>query len=120
MTGMLMLGKMSVCIVTIDSNPITAMSRATTTKVYGRRSASRTIHICGSCQLCSRHFRHVRDLADFPFGQSQAGGGHGLLDLLGVAAADDRPGDRRMPEHPGNRDLARRPPGPFAHRPQTP
>src|SRR5882762_3693356 len=45
MTGMSMLGKMSVGIETIDSNPSTAMSSETTTKVYGRRRASLTIHI---------------------------------------------------------------------------
>src|SRR4051794_25035548 len=44
---MLMAGKMSVCIVTIDTIPMTAISSATTTNVYGRRSASRTIHMGG-------------------------------------------------------------------------
>src|SRR5450755_1407995 len=44
-TGMLMFGKMSVCIVTIDKMPSTAIKSATTTKVYGRRRASRTIHM---------------------------------------------------------------------------
>src|SRR5437868_9790298 len=44
-TGMLMLGKMSVCMVTIDTIPMTAINSATTTNVYGRRSASRTIHM---------------------------------------------------------------------------
>src|ERR1700752_3907194 len=46
-TGMLILGKMSTGIVTIASTPITAMSSDMTTKVYGRLSASLTIHMSG-------------------------------------------------------------------------
>src|SRR5882672_6986744 len=42
---MLISGKMSVCIVSIETTPKTTMRRATTTKVYGRLSASRTIHM---------------------------------------------------------------------------
>src|ERR1700730_16364258 len=45
MTGISMFGKMSVGIVTIDRSPSTAISSATTTNVYGRRRASRTIHM---------------------------------------------------------------------------
>ena len=44
-TGMLMAGKMSTVMVTMDTTPRTAMSRAGTTNVYGRRRASRTIHM---------------------------------------------------------------------------
>src|SRR5206468_12447060 len=45
MTGMSILGKMSTGIVTMDSTPRTAINRASTTNVYGRRRASRTIHM---------------------------------------------------------------------------
>src|SRR2546428_9183702 len=45
-TGMLMEGKMSTVMVTMAATPRTAIKRAMTTNVYGRRSASRTIHIC--------------------------------------------------------------------------
>src|SRR5207244_9084192 len=45
MTGMLMLGKISVGVRTIASPPMIKMSMDTTTNVYGRRNASRTIHI---------------------------------------------------------------------------
>src|SRR2546426_7198038 len=45
MTGMLILGKMSTGIVTMDSTPMRAINRASTTNVYGRRSASLTIHM---------------------------------------------------------------------------
>src|SRR5580698_2908638 len=45
MTGISMFGKMSVGIVTIDRSPSTAISSATTTNVYGRRRASRTVHM---------------------------------------------------------------------------
>ncbi len=44
-TGMLMEGKMSTSMVSTDRMPRTAISNASTTNVYGRRSASRTIHI---------------------------------------------------------------------------
>ena len=44
-TGMLIFGKMSTDIDMIDSTPMTAMSSDITTNVYGRLSASRTIHI---------------------------------------------------------------------------
>ncbi len=44
-TGMLIYGKMSIGMETIETTPRTAISSARTTKVYGRRSASRTIHI---------------------------------------------------------------------------
>src|SRR6266481_1731636 len=47
-TGMLMAGKMSTIMVTMDTTPRTAMSRARTTNVYGRRRASRTIHMAVS------------------------------------------------------------------------
>ncbi len=61
-TGMLMLGKMSVGVRKIASTPITKMSIAITTNVYGRRNASRTIHIellspfaaIGNCQVAVR------------------------------------------------------------------
>src|SRR5437879_3245650 len=42
---MLMEGKMSTSIVLMETMPMTAIRRASTTNVYGRRSASRTIHI---------------------------------------------------------------------------
>ena len=45
-TGMLISGKMSIGMETTETAPRTAISSARTTKVYGRRSASRTIHIC--------------------------------------------------------------------------
>src|SRR5947199_6314817 len=48
-TGMLMEGKMSTVMVTMAATPRTAIKRAMTTNVYGRRSASRTIHICVWC-----------------------------------------------------------------------
>jgi hypothetical protein len=44
-TGMLMAGKMSTVIVTMAATPRTAIKRAITTNVYGRRRASRTIHM---------------------------------------------------------------------------
>ena len=44
-TGMLMAGKMSTVMVTIAPTPRTEIKRAMTTNVYGRRSASLTIHI---------------------------------------------------------------------------
>src|SRR5262249_55936205 len=44
---MLMFGKMSVGVRRIVSPPRMAMSIAITAKVYGRRSASRTIHMLG-------------------------------------------------------------------------
>ncbi len=44
-TGMLMSGKMSVDIVTYAKPPRTAIKIAITTKVYGRRRASLTIHM---------------------------------------------------------------------------
>src|SRR5947208_14430982 len=49
-TGMLMEGKMSTVMVTMAATPRTAIKRAMTTNVYGRRSASMTIHIC-VCRL---------------------------------------------------------------------
>src|SRR6266446_1886193 len=54
-TGMLMAGKMSTVMVTMDTTPRTAMSRARTTNVYGRRRASRTIHMaCGRLHASCR------------------------------------------------------------------
>src|SRR5579864_3033479 len=44
-TGMLILGKMSVGVRKISRTPIARMRMAMTTNVYGRRNASRTIHI---------------------------------------------------------------------------
>src|SRR3984893_13508223 len=44
-TGMLMLGKMSVGVRAIVNGPTIRISRARTTNVYGRRRATRTIHI---------------------------------------------------------------------------
>ena len=44
-TGMLMLGKMSVGVVSATSGPRISRTSARTAKVYGRRSARRTIHI---------------------------------------------------------------------------
>jgi hypothetical protein len=49
-TGMLMAGKMSTGVRTIDSPPRSAITIASTMNVYGRRSASLTIHTSGSCQ----------------------------------------------------------------------
>src|SRR5216683_888592 len=49
-TGMLIEGKMSTDMVRMDPMPRTAIRRARTTKVYGRRRASRTIHILA--RLC--------------------------------------------------------------------
>src|SRR2546429_5277266 len=45
-TGMLIAGKMSIGMERIETTPRTGINSARTTKVYGRRSASRTIHIC--------------------------------------------------------------------------
>ena len=50
-----MYGKISTGIVAIETPPRMAMSTATTTKVYGRRSASLTIHMI--------HVRNPRVLA---------------------------------------------------------
>src|SRR5215475_3343991 len=44
-TGILMLGKMSFGVVMTAAMPRIAISTDTTTNVYGRRSAKRTIHI---------------------------------------------------------------------------
>jgi hypothetical protein len=44
-TGMLMYGNISVGMVTTEIPPRMAISSAITMKVYGRRNASRTIHI---------------------------------------------------------------------------
>src|SRR6058998_1629872 len=44
-TGMLISGKMSIGMETTETTPRTAINSARTTKVFGRRSASRTIHI---------------------------------------------------------------------------
>src|SRR5882762_4537424 len=44
-TGILMLGKMSVGVRQIANVPSSMITMARTTKVYGRRSASLTIHI---------------------------------------------------------------------------
>src|SRR2546426_237250 len=44
-TGMSISGKMSVGVVTIAKTPRSTIASPMTTKVYGRRSASRTIHI---------------------------------------------------------------------------
>ena len=51
---MLMFGKMSVGVRAIASGPTIRMSSASTTNVYGRRSAIRTIHIGQSIILTSR------------------------------------------------------------------
>src|SRR6478736_5740229 len=48
MTGMLMLGKMSVGVRRIAIGPTKRMTTARTMKVYGRLSATRTIHMTGS------------------------------------------------------------------------
>src|SRR6266436_4445175 len=54
-TGMLMAGKMSTVMVRTDMTPRTAISRARTTNVYGRRRASRTIHMaCGRLHASCR------------------------------------------------------------------
>src|ERR1700681_3141959 len=101
MTGISMFGKMSVGIVTIDRSPSTAISSATTTNVYGRRRASRTIHmtvpeatvaprpvvedhwenarscgttVCTSTQVCAR--------------EAQRDGAHGAWTGAGTALAD--------------------------------
>src|SRR5258708_7786794 len=44
-TGMLMRGKMSIGMLKMDSTPMTAINRASTMNVYGRRRASLTIHM---------------------------------------------------------------------------
>src|SRR5439155_19908303 len=59
-TGMLMDGKMSTVMVTMAATPRTAIKRAMTTNVYGRRSASRTIHI-RVCRLETRMRPQERD-----------------------------------------------------------
>ena len=53
-TGILMSGKMSTGVRTITSGISRMMTSAITTNVYGRRSASATIHINGSHLLRSR------------------------------------------------------------------
>src|ERR1700678_321236 len=85
-TGMLMLGKMSVGVRRITTGLKIRIKRASTIKVYGRSNATRTIHICscpqfatfledlyqGSCvktpndELCTLdHHFHERSLATF-------------------------------------------------------
>src|SRR5258706_9063960 len=66
---MLMLGKMSVGVRRITSGPERRMRSATTAKVYGRRRASRTIHI--ACRVLRppaprRGFRLSAKTALFP------------------------------------------------------
>jgi hypothetical protein len=51
-TGMFTSGKMSTGMRAIVTTPSTRMSNATTTNVYGRRSASRTIHMSRASFLC--------------------------------------------------------------------
>src|SRR5947208_13071858 len=60
-TGMLMLGKMSVGVRKIARTPITRMSMDITTKVYGRRNASLTIHIEVDPLLWLRYRAGTRD-----------------------------------------------------------
>ena len=50
-TGMLIAGKMSMGMEVIDTTPRTAINSASTTKVYGRRRARRTIHIRQRCSI---------------------------------------------------------------------
>src|ERR1700730_6011211 len=67
-TGMSMFGKISVGVRTIASIPIIRISIAITTKVYGRRNASRTIHMeyrSFSSQLPTDRQLVVRDLVIF-------------------------------------------------------
>src|SRR5262245_62625315 len=64
-TGMLMLGKMSVGVRAIVSAPRMPIRSASTVKVYGRRSARRTIHMLarvsqpvGQPVVRARRWRH--------------------------------------------------------------
>ena len=58
-----MFGKMSVGIDTMLYAPKIRIKSAKTAKVYGRRSASRTIHIIGLVHSLLRRFaRHQRDV----------------------------------------------------------
>jgi hypothetical protein len=52
-TGILIYGKMSVGILAIEATPSTSIRIAITTKVYGRRRASLTIHTGESCSIVS-------------------------------------------------------------------
>src|ERR1700733_10789650 len=64
-TGISMLGKISVGVRKIAIPPITKISMAMTTKVYGRRNANLTIHILESSGFCycTRRARAVVVLA---------------------------------------------------------
>src|SRR5579862_23835 len=82
MTGMSMFGKMSVGVCWIIAKPRITISKATTTNVYGRLSASLTIHISssptgledsdgrfdfpgeGEQRYPAIHLKHVGDQAD--------------------------------------------------------
>src|SRR5437764_8816125 len=95
-TGMSMAGKMSTGMVTIEATPRTAMSSASTTNVYGRRRARRTIHMAQwvprfMSLLGGRHRRPHRTFMSFPQGSDSRGGGRGLwlegLDRRGQNAA---------------------------------
>src|SRR5438093_9834534 len=67
-TGMSMAGKMSTGMVTIETTPRTATSSASTTNVYGRRKARRTIHIGQRVLLVmSAPLRERRRRAHRPF-----------------------------------------------------
>src|SRR5215475_9886305 len=86
---MLMFGKMSVGVRRMVSPPRMAMSIAITAKVYGRRSASRTIHMLGRALRLDLRRRAARR-QDRPTRRSAGGRRHELRpDRVGDALVHD-------------------------------
>src|SRR5580704_8780979 len=92
-TGMLMFGKMSVGVRTIESPPMIRMSMDTTTKVYGRLSASLTIHIIHPSGLAGS----ISQIDLLPVFRS-----------LGVQCRNQLTGCWRYRDPSGQNDIARR------------
>jgi len=59
-TGMLMAGKISVGVRNSTNGVRSSSSNEATTKVYGRRRASRTIHITSSLVECQREVHRIQ------------------------------------------------------------
>src|SRR2546430_6529721 len=85
-TGMLIAGKMSIGMETTETIPSTAINSARTTNVYGRRSASRTIHIYVRFLMVRIGLKsRVRILAGVA-----GGAGHRVTCAAAAAAEDGR------------------------------
>src|SRR4051812_41616194 len=98
MTGISMAGKMSVGVFLIEATPPMAISSAITTKVYGRLSAVRIIHIGGvqcaanhravqgraSCRTCGLTVRR-NGCTDAPAGRGCNAAQRGDLNVCGLA-----------------------------------